>query len=337
MRDVAVVKLTSGSTGAPRGVAIGVEAQLADATAFAHEHGPAAAGSLPGRDPDVACLRLHHPRALRAGPRIDALVLPAEWGPFPPLEAGEALGATVFPTVPAYVQGVLKMARPPRAAEPGAARHRGRRGASQRGRRRASDAHYGQPVHVLYGASECGGICYDREGGAAERGTVGTPLDRQPDLDRAAPTDAQGEEGVVVVESPSVGDRLSARSRSVASSSGRFETSDVGVWRNGELVVAAPGGSRHQRARSQGRSLRGRRHAGRPQRGRGGGRGRRDGSRARRADRARRGRLPVGSPRSRRRPGLVPPATRRAQGAAQRRHRRRHPANRHAAKSIAPL
>ena len=36
---------------------------------------------------------------------------------------------------------------------------------------------YGQPMHVFYGSSECGGICYDREGGAAERGTVGTPVD----------------------------------------------------------------------------------------------------------------------------------------------------------------
>ncbi|HBL30494.1 MAG TPA: long-chain fatty acid--CoA ligase, partial [Acidobacteria bacterium] len=36
---------------------------------------------------------------------------------------------------------------------------------------------FGLPVHVFYGASECGGICYDRTGDAAERGTVGTPVD----------------------------------------------------------------------------------------------------------------------------------------------------------------
>ena len=35
---------------------------------------------------------------------------------------------------------------------------------------------YGQAIHTFYGSSECGGICYDRTGEAAERGTVGTPV-----------------------------------------------------------------------------------------------------------------------------------------------------------------
>ena len=36
---------------------------------------------------------------------------------------------------------------------------------------------YGIPIHSFYGCSEVGGITYDREGAAAERGTVGAPLD----------------------------------------------------------------------------------------------------------------------------------------------------------------
>jgi long-chain acyl-CoA synthetase len=36
---------------------------------------------------------------------------------------------------------------------------------------------FDREVHVFYGASECGGIAYDREGGAAFRGTVGRPID----------------------------------------------------------------------------------------------------------------------------------------------------------------
>jgi len=35
---------------------------------------------------------------------------------------------------------------------------------------------FGRDAHVFYGASECGGIAYDAEGGAALRGTVGTPI-----------------------------------------------------------------------------------------------------------------------------------------------------------------
>lgn len=36
---------------------------------------------------------------------------------------------------------------------------------------------FGVPIHSFYGCSECGGITYDREGGAAERGTVGAALE----------------------------------------------------------------------------------------------------------------------------------------------------------------
>src|SRR5256714_6078289 len=36
---------------------------------------------------------------------------------------------------------------------------------------------FGKSVHSFYGCSECGGITYDREGGAVERGTVGGAMD----------------------------------------------------------------------------------------------------------------------------------------------------------------
>ena len=36
---------------------------------------------------------------------------------------------------------------------------------------------FGLEIHSLYGCSECGGITYDRPGGAVERGTVGAALD----------------------------------------------------------------------------------------------------------------------------------------------------------------
>jgi acyl-CoA synthetase (AMP-forming)/AMP-acid ligase II len=36
---------------------------------------------------------------------------------------------------------------------------------------------FGVDVHTFYGCSECGGIAYDRSGGAVERGTVGSPLE----------------------------------------------------------------------------------------------------------------------------------------------------------------
>ena len=33
-----------------------------------------------------------------------------------------------------------------------------------------------RPIHSFYGSSECGGICYDREGAALEAGFVGEPM-----------------------------------------------------------------------------------------------------------------------------------------------------------------
>jgi long-chain acyl-CoA synthetase len=35
---------------------------------------------------------------------------------------------------------------------------------------------FGRPIHTFYGCSECGGITYDREGAAVERGTVGQAI-----------------------------------------------------------------------------------------------------------------------------------------------------------------
>jgi acyl-CoA synthetase (AMP-forming)/AMP-acid ligase II len=36
---------------------------------------------------------------------------------------------------------------------------------------------FGIPIHTFYGCSECGGITYDREGAAVERGTVGAAME----------------------------------------------------------------------------------------------------------------------------------------------------------------
>jgi acyl-coenzyme A synthetase/AMP-(fatty) acid ligase len=89
---------------------------------------------------------------------------------------------------------------------------------------------------VLYGASECGGICYDREGEAAKRRTVGTPLEgARITIVPAAEAPGVGE-GVVVVESPAVGATY-LREPDPRLSAGRFETSDIGVWRGGELSL----------------------------------------------------------------------------------------------------
>jgi acyl-coenzyme A synthetase/AMP-(fatty) acid ligase len=233
MGDVAVVKLTSGSTGTPRGVAMRAETQLADEAAFAVTMG------LHENDRLLAAIPLSHAYgftilALSALVRGSTLVVPEDRSPFSPLAAAQELGATVFPTVPVYLQGVLKMSRPPPL--PSQVRLVISAGAVLSSAVAAQFRRtYGQPVHVLYGSSECGGICYDREGGAPARGTVGTPLEGV--RVSIAPQDPEdGDEGLVVVESAAVGEtyvpEADARLRA-----GRFETCDVGAWDRGELVL----------------------------------------------------------------------------------------------------
>ncbi|PYQ45016.1 MAG: hypothetical protein DMF77_05615 [Acidobacteria bacterium] len=137
----------------------------------------------------------------------------------------------MFPSAPAYLQALLKLSQPP--SWPSSVRLVISASAPL-----PSDvasqfqARFGLPVHVFYGASECGGICYDREGTAAERGTVGEPVDGVT-VRLEAPF-GESEEGLVTVESPSValgylpkGDpRLGG---------GRFVTSDLAVFEGSAL------------------------------------------------------------------------------------------------------
>jgi long-chain acyl-CoA synthetase len=170
------------------------------------------------------------PALVRGSP----LVIPDESGPLASFHAAAKAGATIFPTAPAFLDAVLKISQPP--PWPGSIRLVISAGAPIL----PATAHrfreiYGQQVHAFYGASECGGICYDREGGAAERGTVGTPVEGvRVALDPVA--GSLSGEGVVSVVSgaagetyvPEADDRLGG---------GRFLTTDVGEWRGGELKL----------------------------------------------------------------------------------------------------
>ena len=121
-----MVKLTSGSTGVPRGVAMRTEHVLADEAALARTM------DLRADDRLLAAIPLSHSYgfttlALSALVRGLTLVLPADRGPFSPLAAARDLGATVFPTVPAYIQALLKLAASACVAGQHSARDLGRR------------------------------------------------------------------------------------------------------------------------------------------------------------------------------------------------------------------
>jgi long-chain acyl-CoA synthetase len=69
---------------------------------------------------------------------------------------------------------------------------------------------FGVPIHSFYGCSECGGIAYDRDGASVERGSVGEPM-----------------EGVQLTIDPLQG-RLVVRGAAVATDDGTFTSDDIG-------------------------------------------------------------------------------------------------------------
>ena len=169
------VKLTSGSAGSASGVAISGEALTAD------DEQLAAAMGLIAADRFVAAIPWSHSYGLSslvmpALRRGSMLIVPDDASPWAPLAAARTHRATVFPTVPVYLSTIGSLAAPPPWPE-------SLRTVISAGARlspeTASRFHdvFGLNAHVFYGASESGGIAYDREGDAASRGTVGTPID----------------------------------------------------------------------------------------------------------------------------------------------------------------
>lgn len=222
---IGAIKLTSGSTGEARGVVVSAEALAADDEQLRSTMG------LVEQERILAAVPLAHSYGfsslvlpvLRRGA---LLLVPEDRTPLGALRAGSALGATFLPTVPSLLGAWVKLRDP--VPWPGSVRLTIAAGAplspetAVRFRERA-----GQPVHVFYGASECGGISYDRVGDAAERGTVGSLV-----------------EGVAAeIDGPS--GRLRVRSRAVARAywpipapeldGGSFLTGDLARFEAGEV------------------------------------------------------------------------------------------------------
>ena len=219
------IKLTSGSTGEPRGIAVGAEALAADDAQLAAAMGLAAADRI------LALVPLSHSYGfasllLPALVRGSLLVVAEDRSPLAPLAAARALEATVFPTVPAWLGAWVRLASAP--AWPASLRLVISAGAPLPPETaRAFRLRCALPVHVFYGASESGGITYDAEGGAAERGTVGTVV---PGVEIALDPDA----GRLEVRSPAVADTYLPEAAPELAG-GRFRTADLARLEGGEV------------------------------------------------------------------------------------------------------
>ncbi len=221
-----VLKTTSGSTGKPRAVAFSSAALLADARQLAHTMQIAPADRLVATIPMSFSYGLGNLTlpALLFGNEI---VLGDGLNPIATLAAVRAARASVLPSVPVFLQAMLRLDvrdLPPTlrlvisAGAPLSAAVA-----------RAFRARFGRSIHCFYGSSETGGITYDRTGNAAERGTVGTPIE-------AVKVEVDAD-GAIEVRSPALGLQYLPDEGDATLREGRFKTADAGAIdaTNGEL------------------------------------------------------------------------------------------------------
>jgi long-chain acyl-CoA synthetase len=170
-----VIKLTSGSTGAPRGIVTTEENLVADCENICRSMG------IGADDINFGAIPLSHSYGFSnlVTPLITqgtALVISNSYLPQTIIDFCNQYRCTILPGIPMMFDHLGSTDRadgnfdtvrtfisagaplPPST--------------SRRFRER-----FGKSIHSFYGCSECGGITYDREGGAVERGTVGSAMD----------------------------------------------------------------------------------------------------------------------------------------------------------------
>ncbi|REJ84383.1 MAG: long-chain fatty acid--CoA ligase [Acidobacteria bacterium] len=231
-----VLKLTSGSSGAPRAVHTTAEQLAADDRALTATMG------LDEGDRILAAIPLNHSYGLASVAlpplvRGAAIVQPSRGNPFAPAQAACRHQVTFLPTTPAYLAALVAARRPPPV--PSSLRLVISAGAPlTAATAEAFRATYGLAVHTFYGSSETGGITFDRRGGAAERGTVGEPVEGvEVSLQPLSAGDRRDPgQGTVVVRSPAVAsgyfptvDERLGDGRFVTGDLGRFSDDGRGV------------------------------------------------------------------------------------------------------------
>ncbi|MEP6685347.1 MAG: class I adenylate-forming enzyme family protein [Verrucomicrobiota bacterium] len=167
-------KLTSGTTAAPRAICFRSEQLLADCDQICRTMG------ISDVDLNFGVIPISHsygfsnlltPLIARGVP----MVMSRDRLPRAMLDDLARTNATVFPGMPVFYQAFSEMENVPDLPHlrlcisagvplPVAVARKFRE-------------KFNQPIHSFYGSSECGGICYDRDGTVFEQGFIGTPMD----------------------------------------------------------------------------------------------------------------------------------------------------------------
>jgi long-chain acyl-CoA synthetase len=211
-----LLKLTSGTTAAPRAIRFRSEQILVDCSQICETMG------ITGRDLNFAVIPLSHsygfsnlvtPLVAHGVP----MVLSRDRMPRAVLDDLARSSATVFPAMPVFYQAFSEMEEVPPLPKLRLCISAGAPlplEVAKKFRRK-----FKQSIHSFYGSSECGGICYDREAPLREQGFVGQPmrgLDLEP-LEPGAPA-------------------THVRVRSGAAGDGYFPDPDEGKLGHGQFI-----------------------------------------------------------------------------------------------------
>jgi long-chain acyl-CoA synthetase len=195
----ALLKLTSGTTAAPRAVRFRSQQLLADCDQICRTMGISDADRNFGVIPvshSYGFSNLLTPLIARGVP----MVLSRDRLPRAVLLDLARTNATVFPGMPVFYQAFCDMTEIPALPKLRLCISAGAPLSAEVARKFSEK--FKQPIHSFYGSSECGGICYDRDGTVFEDGFVGAPMEGV-DL---APVDPAAAASQVRVRSAAVGD-----------------------------------------------------------------------------------------------------------------------------------
>ena len=177
------MKLTSGTTAAPRAIRFRSEQLLADCRQICETMG------ITRRDLNFGVIPLSHsygfsnlitPLLARGVP----MVLSRDRMPRAVLDDLARSNATVFPGMPVFYQAFSEMENVPALPKLRLCISAGAPLPLEIAKKFREK--FNQPIHSFYGSSECGGICYDRDAPLLEPGFVGQPM-RGVDLELLEP------------------------------------------------------------------------------------------------------------------------------------------------------